>query len=707
MLIREHRLVTLTGTGGIGKTRIGLQVAECLISAWPNGVWLTELARVSDAALVANAVGRSVAVEESVHRPMLETIIETLKRRSLLLILDNCEHVIEETGRIAASILRECPDVRILATSREALRLTGEQVYYVPSLRYPDAPVAGLAAAGAYPSVMLFADRARAADAQFHISDENADAVGRICRQLDGVPLAIELAAARVRMLTLTQIEQMLARRFTILTGGDQTATPRQRTMRATLDWSHELLCERDRVLFRRLGIFSGGWSFEALETVCGGEALEPGQVLPALSSLVEKSLVTTTVNVSEMRYRLLESTREYALQKLEDSGERGTLNERHARWVSRFAAWADDMLWCTSIEQWLTLVEVELENARAALQWALGASGDVTVAARIVGGFDSLWYYGGFFAEGSRWIDRTVAQLRADGRPITEAGLLHALGTIGIGAQAVAAADAVISLCTRNDDRRGAARGFWRLAVGYRQERRLRDAEAAADQALAIYCDLHLERSPLYARALHTRGSIAKELGQIDKARAFIEGAIALFQMLDDYPRTGPSRVLLSEIEFQSGNTRKAVELADEAVRMCEGGFNAIEQAQALCHAAAYRLAAGEIEAAEGNARKALLIACRTGARWDVAAAIEHIANASAVRGRVREAALLSGYVDAWYHSDGAIRESSEQVTFAALKSKLHRELSAELLARLVFEGSRLGQGRAVEIALAHFNHE
>ena len=295
-LVLEHPLVSLVETGGIGKTRLALQIGADLLDGVGDGVWLVELAALSDAASVVNAIASTLGLREQVDRPMLDVLEQYLKPRKLLLILDNCEHLIEEAARIASAILRAGPQVRVLATSREPLRIAAERVYRVPSLTVPPDDALTAADALQYGAIAFFAERARASDAKFALSDESAPIVSEICRRLDGIALAIELAAARVKVMAPRQLAQKLDERFRVLTGGNRTALPRQQTMRALIGWSYDLLSEQEQKLFRCVSIFLGGWTLEAAETVCSDETIDALDVIDLISSLVEKSLVVPEV---------------------------------------------------------------------------------------------------------------------------------------------------------------------------------------------------------------------------------------------------------------------------------------------------------------------------------------------------------------------------------------------------------------------------
>ncbi len=363
-LLHETRLVTLVGSGGAGKTRCAIQSGAEMLDTFADGVWLIELAAISDPSLVALTIADALSVRESHGQSMLNTLLAHLKERSMLLILDNCEHLIDEVRNIAGAILRACPEVRILATSRESLNTAGERVFRLPSLAVPPANEELTAeAARPYGAVALFADRAAASDARFELTDANAALVTEISRRLDGIPLAIELAAARVKVLSPQQLLEKLDERFRVLTGGDRSGLPRHQTMRALIDWSYDLLSEQERVLFRKLAIFAGGFTLETASVVCGGGTLDELAVLELITSLVDKSLVQTEPSGSVTRNRLLESTRQYAREKLAEHGEDAEVARAHAAAFLALAERLESSYDTTQDNEWFAQVEPEIEN--------------------------------------------------------------------------------------------------------------------------------------------------------------------------------------------------------------------------------------------------------------------------------------------------------------------------------------------------------
>ena len=408
-LLANTRLLTLTGPGGTGKTRLSLQVAAGMLDNLPDGVWFVELAPLSDPALVPQAVASVWNLREQPGRSLVDTLIDYLRAKSLLLILDNCEHLIDACAQFVTTLLGVCPKLKILPSSREALGVAGEVVYRVPSLSLPNA------SSHSTPdnllqceSARLFMERAQAAQPHFALTPQNLNAVAQICQRLDGIPLALELAAARIKLLSAEQITARLDDRFRLLTGGSRTALPRHQTLRALIDWSYELLSQQERSALTRLSVFAGGWTFEGAEAVLGPETLD------LLSHLVDKSLVVAeeSSNVGEIRYSLLETIRQYARDKLLESGESSIARELHLEYYLRLAAETESKLEGPQMLQALNQLEPELDNIRAALEWALERSPEIALqlAARLT----YFWQGRGHITEGRRWLSDTLSQLEA-----------------------------------------------------------------------------------------------------------------------------------------------------------------------------------------------------------------------------------------------------------------------------------------------------
>jgi predicted ATPase/DNA-binding SARP family transcriptional activator len=386
-LVEHNRLVTLTGSGGVGKTRHALEVGAELLDAFPDGVWLAELAPVSNPELALHAVASVMGVRADQARPLLTALQDHLASKNALVLLDNCEHLLEACAQLADSLLRACPRLRILATSREALGVAGEVSFRVPSLSLPDPQhLPSLEEVSLYDSVRLFVERAVAVKSDFFVASTNAPSVARVCSRLDGIPLAIELAAARVKGLSVEEISQRLDQRFQLLTGGSRTALPRHQTLRAMIEWSHDLLSETERALLRRLSVFVGDWTLDAAEAVCAqandatgsaatpahaGEVDQPAEVMGLLLRLVDKSLVVPEEWGGQTRYRMLETIRQFAREKLSESREEPLLRARHLDFFLKFSEQAEATLQTADHLTWLNQLGAEYENLQVALAWA------------------------------------------------------------------------------------------------------------------------------------------------------------------------------------------------------------------------------------------------------------------------------------------------------------------------------------------------
>ena len=404
------RLLTLTGAGGCGKTRLALEVARQLVGAYPDGAWLVELAALSDEALVAHEVASVLGVQEQPARSLTEALVDYLRAKRTLLILDNCEHLIAAVARLTDDLLNSCSHLRVLATSRESLNVEGELNWLVPSLSVPSLGPSPrrLEELEPYESVRLFVERARHRNPTFSLTPENAHAVARICERLEGIPLAIELAAARVGLST-EQIAARLDDSLRLLSAGSRTASPRQRTLRGTLDWSYALLSEPEQRLFGRLSVFAGGWTLEAAEVVGAEGDTEQGEVLDLLSRLVEKSLVVAEATGGDgIRYRMLEPIRQYAQEKREKRGEAEEIRRRHASFFLALAKEAEPKLRGSEDTEWLERLEAEHDNLRMALSWALERA-EVEPGLRLGGALWRFWEAHGHYSEGMRWLEKAL----------------------------------------------------------------------------------------------------------------------------------------------------------------------------------------------------------------------------------------------------------------------------------------------------------
>ena len=397
------RLLTLIGPGGTGKTRLSVQLAADLLPSFSDGVWFVELAPLADPALVLPSIAKAFNIRAQLGMPLLDIVLNYVRAKHLLLILDNCEHLIEPCARLAEQLLQNSPDLKIIASSREALGINGEAIYRVPSLSLPDATTLTADTLSGYEAARLFIERARAANPKFEVTDVNASAIAQICNRLDGIPLAIELAAARSSVFSAEQIAARLDDRFKLLTGGSRTALPRQQTLRALIDWSYDILSEGERTLLRRLSVFAGGWTFEAAEAICADL-----DVLDLLAQLVNKSLVTAEEGPLT-RYFLLETIRQYARDKLLDSGESEAARDLHMRHFVDFAETTAPRIDTQEVLKWIPKLDAEYDNFRSAFDW--GLDNHMESCLRLVGALAYYWFRRGHGAEGIRMADETLSR--------------------------------------------------------------------------------------------------------------------------------------------------------------------------------------------------------------------------------------------------------------------------------------------------------
>jgi non-specific serine/threonine protein kinase len=573
-LLAERRLLTLCGTGGSGKTRLALAVAQDLVEEFEYGVWWVELAPVSDPKLVVRVAASALGAPEASDLSPTEALVEHLKGRKALLILDNCEHLVEECADLADTLLRTCPGLRILATSREPLRVAGEYSWQVPSLSLPDpGRLPALGELAGFEAVHLFVERARAVDAGFELTEANASAVARLCQKLDGIPLAIELATARSRVLTAEQILQKLEDPLTLLTSGDRSSAPRQRTLRATLGWSYDLLSVAERALFRRLSVFVGGWDLEAAEAVGAGESVEAGLVLDLLSVVVDKSLVVAeTETAGALRYGLLEPVRQFGREKLRESGEGSEVRRRHAEHYLALAETAGAELLGPDQGLWLRRLRIEFANLREAQAWSL-EPGEETERARVRLRLPAaLWRFwtGRRFEEGKLWL-QTALQRDPGGFPAVRARALDGLGYILLFQQdyerAIAALEEAVALYKELGDRSGNAFALGNLGYAMLHGGYLERVPAFVGEAEALMAGDLDDHARAYLRQILATATILE--GDLDSALAQFEEALVLCRELGDFRNTSMALFNLGMITLAKGDVGRGAPLLEEGTRI------------------------------------------------------------------------------------------------------------------------------------------
>jgi predicted ATPase/class 3 adenylate cyclase len=538
--LEESRLVTLTGPGGTGKTRLGLQVGAELLDRFEHGVFFVGLAPVYDPDLLSSTIARALGVSEVGARPIMDTLKEYLRDRELLLILDNFEQIAGAAPTLV-ELLKAGPRLRLLVTSRAVLHVSGEAEYQVPPLELPDyRQLPPLEVLSQYEAVILFIQRAQAVRPGFTVTNENAPAVAEICARLDGLPLALELAAARVRLLTPQAILARLESRLTLLTGGARDLPARQQSLRDAIGWSYDLLDEPERALFRTLSVFVGGWNLEAAEVVCNPEGRLRVETLDALGSLADKSLIRQTeTEGGEPRFRMLEVIREYALERLAQEDEAEEIRRRHAGFFLDLAETVEPKLTGPGQARWLDTVELEHENLRAALDW-LSESGNAVMALRLGSSLWRFWQMRGFLHEARQRLTNLLALPGASEDPAVRAKALEALGgvTYWMADYEIARGfyEESLEIHRRLGDRAGIANALYNISFTYEvPQTDLAAAKTFAEESLAIFRELGDEIG--IAKSLWALGSSGSEPSLVDDetAEAYLTEAIAIFRRLDD----------------------------------------------------------------------------------------------------------------------------------------------------------------------------
>jgi predicted ATPase/DNA-binding CsgD family transcriptional regulator len=609
------RLLTLTGAGGAGKSRLAFRVAAEALDDFADGVWTAELAPIADPSLVTQTVASALSVPEQPGRRLIETLVDHLRRRSLLLVLDNCEHLRAACAQLATELLQGCPDLRILATSRVPLTVPGEMLWRVPSLSLPEAErLRSPQEIQKYEAVRLFVERAQSVRPAFALTSDNARQVVDVCRQLDGIPLAIELAAARTRVLAVEQIAARLHDRFRLLTGGSPSALPRHQTLQATMDWSHGLLAEPERILLRRLSVFAGGWALEAAEAVCSGNGLEPADVLDVLAHLVDNSLVLADMLHDQTRYRLLETVRQYAQARLEDSDEAVRVRRRHRDWYLGLAERADAGVRGPDEETWLALVETEHDNLRAAIEWTK-AQRDADAELRLARALEWFWYLLGHWTEGRARLEEAIE--RGAAAPPSS------MPKVLVG---------VVRLAYRMDD--------------------LRRAEALCTQGLTLTRELDDKSGT--AQFLLWSGIIAVAENRPADAVPRVEEALAVCRAIGDRWWELEALAMLGTVATMRGDYPRAGACLTECLTLSRETGNANNTSYALRGLGVLAVRRGDAAGALAHYAECLDLCRRVRTPGIIAECLEGLARTAALRREHERAAVLFGAADALFQSLG-----------------------------------------------------
>jgi predicted ATPase/class 3 adenylate cyclase len=635
-LLKTTRLLTLTGTGGSGKTRLALHAAANVLDDFDDGVWLVELGPLGNGAHVTQAVASVLDIREDMVRPLLKSLLETLRPKQALLILDNCEHLIAACATLADQLLRGCPHLRLLATSREALGISGETAWRVPALSLPeDNRMRTLDAVHQSGAGSLFLDRAAAAQPDLVLNEQDVPAIVEICRRLDGIPLALELAAARVRVLSVEQIAARLDRRFHLLTGGNRAALPRQQTLAATVDWSYELLRPEERTLFERLSVFAGGWTLDAAETVGAGAGIRAEFVLHLLTELVNKSLVVVEQSLviaeargTRIRYRLPETMRDYALAQLQENGHEPPIRLRHADY---FLAQAERVAKVRDPGEGdrRNELEADYENFRSALRWCIEVR-DVDRALRLGAALWRFWRTRGYLSEGRQRL-LEVRKL-ADDAPATPARTLGK-GALSVGLGALAAwqgdfayarsmLEDALDIFRRSGDQANTALALAQLGnVLLQRHENPALARALHEECLSIRRQLGDQWE--IASSLNDLGVVSFEEGDYERAQVLHEESLAMKRQLGDQWMIAVSLLNLGAVAQRRSDTASARALLGESLAIFRQLRDSRMAAQSLAQLGNVTMIEGDTKFAQARLEESLGLTREVGDQHGTAAVL------------------------------------------------------------------------------------
>ena len=571
-LLAAHRLVTLVGTGGVGKTRLALSVATAVNADYADGVWLVELGPLSHAYPVSQAVAAALGLQEEAGREPTTTLIAHLRARQVLLVLDNAEHVLTACARMIEAVLQQCPAVRVLVTSRERTGVPGEQTYRVPSLTVPHISHATRARELApYESVRLFCERAVLHASHFALTDANAACVATICRRLDGIALAIELAAARLRSMTVDEINSRLDKPFALLKDAARTVPPRQQTLRAAIDWSYGLLSEAERVVLCAASVFAGGFDGDAMESILAARSMQDVDVLDVLTSLVDKSLVLAEERHKTTRYRLLESIQQYGAERLSAWDETRQWYRRHLGYFVDLAQSAEPKLTAGDQQSWLDRLDVEHDNFRAALVRATSVPEDAEVGLRLASALSRFWFVRGHLFEGRTWLTKmldatpdTTSETRA--RALNWAGIFASKQGDNEGAKTLF--ERSLRIWQALNDRRGMGSVLSNQGLLAYDQGDYRAARVLHEQSLAIDRELD-DRWGIAVSLIHLSG-LAMMQGDYAAARALNDESLAIFRESGDRAQTANALRHMGKLVIQQGDDAGARTFFDESLAIC-----------------------------------------------------------------------------------------------------------------------------------------
>ncbi|MCH8980226.1 MAG: tetratricopeptide repeat protein [Armatimonadetes bacterium] len=708
-LFEKTSLLTLTGVGGTGKTRLALQFAADQLDRFNDGVWLADVGPLSDPGLVPNEVAQALTIKQEPGKSLTETLATRLKDKELLVVLDNCEHLLDSCAELTEELLRSCKGLKVLATSREPLGVDGEHTFRVPSFSSPPAEEATADGVKEYDAVRLFGDRAVAARDGFEVTDDNAQAVAAVCTRLDGIPLAIELAAARMRSMTPQDVNERLDQKFRLLTGGFKSSLKRQHTLQGLIDWSYDLLDGREKAALRRLSVFRGGWTAEGAEKVCSGGLVDESDVIDLLSSLVDKSLVIAEDRGGHARYRMLDTVRDYAADRLEQDGDPEAWRDRHLAYFAGLAEQAEPELTGKDQLTWLNRLEAEHDNLRAALDWASAKPDGAEQALRTSGLLWRFWDVHGHHSEGRARLESALE--RSAGETAARALALYGVGMLcwNLSEFGPAVRHLEDSLAIYRDlgDKRGAAAPLNGLGIVEWQQGNYASARRRYEETLALCRGLDNKRG--VSIALHNLGLIAREQGDYAAARSLYEECLATDRELGDRRGAANATTNLGIIALEEGDYAGARRLHEESLALYSELGDRRGVAAATTNLGTVDLEEGDCAAARRLVQESSAIFLEIGDPLGAANAIEVLAPALSIERRPLDAARLWGAAEALREEVFVARavERLQKVRFAARQAARKvgtRRLGRHVPERVVGPLGRVDHG-VTDSGIAHAN--
>jgi predicted ATPase/class 3 adenylate cyclase len=737
--LQGHRLVTLTGSGGTGKTRLSLQVAADLLDHFDHGVWFIELAPLTDPELIPQTIVSAIGISEQQGKLPLEVLTEYLHDKQTLIVLDNCEHLISASAQVANTLLNAAPRLKVLASSREALGVRGEASYPVPPLSLPDVKhLPAIEQLSQYEAVRLFIDRALLVAPHFVVDKDNAPFIAQICYRLDGIPLAIELAAARIKVMSVEQISTRLDDRFRLLTGGARTALPRQQTLRALIDWSYDLLSDNERLLLRRLSVFAGGWTLEAAEEVCAGDGIETYDVLDLLSQLVNKSLVVVMEHSQsgETRYRMLETIRQYAREKLLEVGGGEGVRDKHLAYFVKLVERAEPELYRSNQVFWLNKLDDEFDNFRMAVEWAL--ANDVESGLRIAAIPWRFWQGRSYLQEVGDWLSQLLDQYKITNALHAQALAIHSVCRFRQGdfSETIALAQQSLEMARTLSDKQTEALSLAFLGTFMATQGNVGEGTPLMEQALSIYRSLgdkigqadttewlatnnnDLERSIAYtkeslvlARELGDLAGIVSHLcwlsrlvfwmGDFTSPSLWLEEALSIARQLGD--QGGQIYVISTygEFSYWQGNYPQAIAYFENAIQSSEKLGEHYQGLWMQVKLAYTVLRQGDIQQAREMFEDGIRDMQKADLVIGLVFAIEGLASLYVNQDQPERAAQLFAWADAMREKIGDHRPPVEQTSVERDLAVIHSKVNDAEYAELCAQGQAMTVERAVALAL------